>query len=1225
MKQISVSIRKLSARWKILAVMVVAVIGVFVMTRFASAESIDVIISGTHLDNAMWAVGDEPVTWTATAYDSEAAEYLSLEDGGSIIWESSDRTIVDLTQSSEGTESTATLKAISSGEVTISATYRKTVTTDEGTYEVTAKAERHVNVKFEIEESRIPQAPFEDDYTVPNIITNSAAPVTWTSSNEDVVTVADDGNGNGVVTLQGAGKAEITARSSDGQQISFPLVVNARFLETTTPITLKYNEYYTLTTNANSPSNIVFGSANNDIVYVDENGIARGSSAGVTSLYVYAVDSNDTWYRLLPNPARSVTVKVDFSIDAESKVAAVGDTVQLTSNISSANKNAVNWTSSDTSVATVDSNGLVTAHKQGTVTINANVVSEKIFGTRNTQSSSITLDIIDTFTLNEAQHIVSTGDTFELNALVTDGNAAVTWKTSDASVATVTADRSDSKKAVIRGVKKGTATITATQIINGVSKSAACEVSVTEAVKSVTINPSTLEITKGTQYPLIAIFTPSKPDNDTVKWVSSDESIVKVNDSGVVSGVKGGEAVVSVVTEDGIKVAACSILVRDPVTSVKLSTNQVTASLSLETYQLTYTILPAGDGVNRNVTWSSSDTSVATVNENGLVTFKKPGNATIIVKTVDTGTDGNLIDTCEFNIEKPVTSIDLDYNNVTLKIDENFRLSAKITPNDASNQTILWSSSDTSVVTVDDNGLVHAVAGGSATILAKSEDSGATSLCNVTVYQPVTSLTISNETMTVRKGTEFWLNATALPANAMNKEIAWSSSDTRIATVDANGKVTTLEAGACVINATSRDSGVIARCILTVTQPITGIYLNITERTIMKGDRFILVPTVTPSDADNKNVTFTSSDSTIASVDDNGIVTGQKGGVAIIVARTQERGLVASCQVTVQEFVSSVKITSEIENINIGDTRQITAEVLPESATNRGVTWNSSNKNVITVDANGRISAVGVGKADIYAYAADGSGLYDYKSVEVVRPVASISVNPTSVSIPEGGFASVTATVSPANATYLGVDWSSSDNNVATVDANGGITGLSAGTCTITATAMDGSGVVGRCRVTVTPTIAATGVTINSKSITMLPGQTRELTARIKPSKSTESIRWESGDTSVATVSSTGVVTARGQGNTEIYAISTETGIETSCEVIVLALNATSITLEQYDSFDLDVFGATGTIKWYSNNKRVATVSPNGTVIGRMAGTTTITAKVNGKVLYCTVRVTTMR
>lgn len=110
-------------------------------------------------------------------------------------------------------------------------------------------------------------------------------------------------------------------------------------------------------------------------------------------------------------------------------------------------------------------------------------------------------------------------------------------------------------------------------------------------------------------------------------------------------------------------------------------------------------------------------------------------------------------------------------------------------------------------------------------------------------------------------------------------------------------------------------------------------------------------------------------------------------------------------------------------------------------------------------------------------------------------------------------------------------------------------------------------------------------------------------------------------DPAVATVSANGVVTAVGQGNCEIYCISSS-GAEGVCELNVVGLNATSITIEQYDSYILDVYGATGTIKWYSGNSRIATVAQNGTVIARKPGKTTITAKVDGKLLYCTVIVT---
>ena len=1219
------NLRNVKTVYKIVTMLLVGVIIFFVASRFASAESVKVNITGDELNDGTWEVGSSPVTWTAQAYDSEKDEYISLEDGGSITWESSDRSIVDVSQNSEGTESTAVLKPISAGKATISATFTKVVSTDDGDYEITTKSERTVVVKFKINEASIPTAPYEDDWTVPNIITNSDNPVKWTSSDDSVVTVTDDGSGNGVLTLAGAGKAKITAVTDDGQSESFRVVVNAKFKETDSLLNIGYKEYYTLTTNAGHASNVIFESDNPEVVSVDSDGTAYGKAAGKTFLYIYTLDKNDEWYSLQPSPVRNIPVSVDFAITSSSKSVAVGDTLTLDTNICEGDKKSVNWTSSDTGVATISADGVLTAVSKGQATITASVVNPEVFGTTDIQTASITINVIDSFALSESEHILNANESFDLTAIVTDSTASVTWKSSDESIVTVTPSRNDKYLATVKAKAKGQATITATQIIDGVAKTATCEIYVKEPVLDVVISPSEVEIIKGSQYRLIVTFNPGRPDNTNVKWVSSDEKIVTVDDMGIIKGVKGGQAVVSVVTEDGIKVASCTVSVREPVTGIKMDINTVTTSLATKTYQLTYTILPAGDGVNRDVTWTSSAPDVATVGENGLVTFHKPGKATIIVKTVDTGYNGNLIDTCEFYINNPVTAVDLDYTNITLKLNEQFRLTTKITPEDATNKKIIWTSSDTNVAIVNDEGMVTAVGSGSATILAKSEDSGATSMCNVTVYQPVTSIAISNDSITVRKGTEFWLNATALPDNAMNKKISWSSNDTSIATVDQNGKVTTIEAGNCVITATSQDSGAMAKCIVTVLQPITGISLNVNSKTIMKDDKFIIIPTITPADADNKNVIFSSSDDTVASVDANGVVTGKKGGIAIIIAKTEERGLIASCQVTVQEFVSSVKINAGISRMNIGDSKQLSATVSAESATNRKLRWTSSNSSIISVDANGRISAKNVGRATIYAYATDGSGIFDSATIEVIKPVTSIMINPSNVSIAEGKSAKVSVSVAPADATYKEVEWSSSDSSIATVDYSGEITGVKAGICKVYATSVDGNNVVGVCKVTVKPTIPATGVTINSKSITMLPGQTRTLTARIKPTKSTESVTWVSGDTSVATVSANGTVTARGQGNTEIYAISNETGVESSCEVIVLALNATYITLEQYDSYDLDVFGATQNIKWYSNNKRVATVTSNGRVIARMAGTTTITAKVNGKVLYCTVRVTTMK
>ena len=1224
MAKMKLKIKNVSRIWKALAVLVISFVVFMVASKFATASTVSVSIVGDDLTDGTWEVGSGTKVWTASAYDSELDGALSLEDGGSIVWTSSDRNIVDFSSSSQGTESTITLRPVSAGRVTITATYSKVVTSPDGDYEIRESASRDVVVRFKLDATKLPQAPYEDDWMVPTILSNSTKPVTWTSSNEGVVSVADDGNGNGIVTLAGAGSATVTATTEDGQSQSFPVVVNAKLKENSALITIPYKDYYTLSTNAVNPSNIVYGSANPAIVSVDTDGTARGNSAGRTMLYVYAVDENHEWYPLLPSPARSVSVKVDLQIDAESTIVAVGDTLQLSANVIPEYATGINWTSTDTSVATIDSTGLVTAVKKGTTQINATMVNKELFGTDEMHTATITINVIDSFAVSESQHIMNVGDSFDISAIVTDQSATVTWVSSDESVAKVAVSKDNKFGATITGVSKGTATITATQIIDGVAKYATCEVSVKEPVVNVEISPAQIEILRGSKYPLVIEFTPFRPDNMNVMWVSSDNSIVTVDDKGVITGVKGGQAAVSVISEDGIKVASCTVTVREPVTSIQLDVHRVTTSLLTGTYQLTYTIEPKGEGVNRDVTWTSSAPDIATVSENGLVTFLKPGKATIVVKTIDGGISGNLIDTCEFYINNPVTSVDLDYTDITLKMGEEFRLTALVLPEDASDKTVLWSSSDTNVATVNENGMVTAVNSGSATILCKSADSGETSMCNVTVYQPVTGVTISNESMTVRKGQEFWLNATCQPENAMNKLIIWSSSDTSIATVDKNGKVTAVEPGDCVITATSQDSGVTARCSLTVTQPITGISLNTNAKTILAGEKFVIIPTIEPLDADNKNVTYTSSDTSVATVDSDGIVTGVRGGKTVIIVKTEERGLIASCLVTVQEFVSSVNITQDSAQMNLGAVLQLQAEVLNETATNRKLTWSSTNNGILQVDSTGKVTAVGMGTATIYAYATDGSGLYDTCQITVIKPVGSIVIQPSSVTVSEGKTARVTATVYPADASIQDIEWSSSDPTVATVDYNGEITGITKGICKIFATSSDGNNIVGVCRVTVKETVPATGITINSKNITMLPGQTRALSARIKPARSTEGIYWVSGDTSVATVSADGVVTARGQGMTEIYCISEETGVESSCEVIVLAMNATFITLGQYDTFDLDVFGSTERIRWYSNNKRVATVTTSGQVVARMPGTTTITAKVNGKILYCTVTVTTI-
>ncbi len=164
--------------------------------------------------------------------------------------------------------------------------------------------------------------------------------------------------------------------------------------------------------------------------------------------------------------------------------------------------------------------------------------------------------------------------------------------------------------------------------------------------------------------------------------------------------------------------------------------------------------------------------------------------------------------------------------------------------------------------------------------------------------------------------------------------------------------------------------------------------------------------------------------------------------------------------------------------------------------------------------------------------------------------VTDVSLDKTSLDLEVGDSETLTATITPSDATNQKVTWTSSNTNVATVDENGKVTAVGAGTATITATAADGSGEFATCEVTVTQ-ISVTGVTLDQTSLTLTEGETGTLTATVEPSNATDkSVTWTTSDESVATVAN-GVVTAVGAGTATITVKTQDGGFTDTCEVTV--------------------------------------------------------------------------
>ena len=327
----------------------------------------------------------------------------------------------------------------------------------------------------------------------------------------------------------------------------------------------------------------------------------------------------------------------------------------------------------------------------------------------------------------------------------------------------------------------------------------------------------------------------------------------------------------------------------------------------------------------------------------------------------------------------PVTGVTLNKTELSLTVGGTETLTATVAPENATNKAVKWTTSDQKIATVDENGKVTAVAAGTATITATTEDGGKTASCKVTVSGiPVTGVTLNKNTLALTVGGSETLTATIAPSNAANKAVKWTTSDGKIATVDENGKVTAVAPGTATITVTTADGGKTASCTVTVTAAVvkvTGISLDKTSLELTEGDTAKLTATVKPDNASNKGITWSSSSNGVATVGADGTVTAKGAGTATVTVSTNDGDFKASCTVTVKAKppavipVENLAINSGSLELKIGESGRLTAAVSPDNATDKTVTWTSSDSSVVSVDENGNLTAHKTGTATITASA----------------------------------------------------------------------------------------------------------------------------------------------------------------------------------------------------------------------------------------------------------------
>ncbi len=337
-----------------------------------------------------------------------------------------------------------------------------------------------------------------------------------------------------------------------------------------------------------------------------------------------------------------------------------------------------------------------------------------------------------------------------------------------------------------------------------------------------------------------------------------------------------------------------------PVDVTGISLDRTSSTLKKGWYTtLTATVYPS-DATDKTVTWTTSDSSVATVS-NGTITAVSGGTAIITAET-----SNGMADTCVVTVTVPATAISLNKTSATIEKGKYETLTATVSPSDTTD-TVTWTTSNSSVATVS-NGEVTAISSGTATITAKTSNSK-TATCKVTVTVPATNISLNKTSATIEKGKYETLTATVSPSDTTDT-VTWTTSNSSVATV-LNGEVTAVSGGTATITAKT-SNGIIAICKVTVKSPVTSISLNKTTTTVEKGQYETLTAIVSPSDATDQTITWTTSDSKVATVS-NGKVTAVSRGTAIITA-VSSNGKKAECKVTVSKFENtSVLAENSIE------------------------------------------------------------------------------------------------------------------------------------------------------------------------------------------------------------------------------------------------------------------------------------------------------------------------
>jgi uncharacterized protein YjdB/N-acetylmuramoyl-L-alanine amidase len=596
--------------------------------------------------------------------------------------------------------------------------------------------------------------------------------------------------------------------------------------------------------------------------------------------------------------------------------------------------------------------------------------------------------------------------------------------------------------------------------------------------------------------------------------------------------------------------------------------------------------------------------------------------------------------------KKQLQSISMQQSeiNIQMNLNSSYFMPLTYTPSNVSNKTVYWYTSDSSIATVNE-GTIYAKREGEAIITAISGNRQKIAKCKVIVSKPevpLTGIKLKEENVTVEIGKTGYIGAIYNPSDASDKVLYWSSSDESVAKVN-EGVITAIGEGKAILTATARAGGKTASCTVTVENPnfvhIDEIKMKTEELNLNKGENGWVGVTYSPSNASNKVLTWKSSNEEVVTVRE-GNVKAVGEGKAVLTATSEDGGKTTSCIVTVVDpkfvHIDEIKMKTEELNLNKGENGWIGVTYNPSNASNKVLTWKSSNEDVAIV-REGNVKAVGEGTAILTATSEDGGKTASCKVIVTggKKHLENIALKTTTLEMKPGEGKTIYVEYNPSDVEDKVLYWTSNNEKVVTV-REGYVKAVGEGTTTITATSRDGNKTA-TCKITVSDgTVKLQNIKLSSSTEILKKGEQKTIYVTYNPSNVTDkTLYWTSSDEKVATIRE-GFVKAIGDGVATLTATSRDGEKKVSCQVVVInksqeiesiSLKTTKETIEKGEEKTIyAVYNPSDvkdkTLYWISSNTSVVTVE-KGRVKAVGKGTATITAvsRDGGKTASCEITV----